>query len=236
MYAKTPRRCPAPTCLPIWRAPDVGQILTKQYVQGVGQVSGQPMNYPYSWQFDLTVSCPCCNYATRLNAGYSQPSAELVITQEQQPGSQLMITFFLRDPSTGYNLYTHQHTCSGGGMSNVASGLAGNSNTIGRSDYAHSSYAEVDIVPWMQKIEARLNTRFAQEGELARLAGLVPMLTERLAMAKDEAAAANRKNVELTIQIQLIHQSLDCPCEHDFLTEDLDLIGHMTEMGISFTD
>lgn len=215
----------------------MGQILSKQYVQGAGQVPG-PTSYPYSWQYDLTVSCPWCQHTVRITAGYGQPSAELMVTEDHQPGTtQRTVSFFLRDPSTGYNLYSYQHMCSGGGMNIAGSGLVGNSNTIGYPDPSHvHSYAEVDMVGWLRSIETKLNVRFAQEEELARLAGLVPMLTDRLAMAKDEAAAANKKNVELTIQIQLIHQSLDCPCEHDFLTENLDLIGHMREMGISFSD
>jgi hypothetical protein len=207
------------------------RTVLRQYVQGVGQVSGQPQSYLSTWQYDVTVTCPFCRYTVRATTWHNQPSVELIIEdQDLQPGCvQRTVMFYLRDSQTGYNLYSYQHSCSGGGM------VAGGGLNVS-SGYSDSSFAQVDMVGWMAKIEQKLDVRFAQEEELARLAGLVPLLTERLAMAKQEAETANRKNVELTIQIQLIHQSLDCPCEHDFLTENLDLVGHMSEIGISFSD
>jgi hypothetical protein len=206
-----------------------GTVISKQYVQGIGQVIGQPPPYPCTWMYDVTVSCPYCNYTVRINAGHGQPSAELVVTHDQAPGWPRMVMFLLQDPSTGCSLFQHQHTCTGNGMS---SGLNVSGNVI--SSNVGVSHVEVDIVGWMRELDRKLDNRFAGEEELVRLAGMVQMLTDKLKWATEELHATKGRNVHLAQQIRRIHETLDCPCEMEL--DSYDLVGHMAEMGISFID
>jgi hypothetical protein len=212
-------------------------VVTRQYVQGVGQTTGQPQpqSYPYSWQYDLNVACPCCSFTVRITAFHSQPSAELLVMHDQQaPGAQRTVTFYLQDPSTGYSLYQTQHNCSGIGMTNAIGGGSGLNVATNVVASSYSSFTEVDIVGWMRTIEAKLDRRIEGEGEMVRLVGMVDMLADKLKWTTEELHATKGRNVHLAQQIRRIHEALDCPCEMEL--DSYDLLEHMDEMGISLTD